>query len=113
MKAKIVTEAPITMSEVKEVLAAAKEKEGELNFRAAKTGEYLQQFASLSAKDAKKLIDELTELSIPRVRETALVKLADILPKTPKDVKVVLQSFAITVTNENIQKLADTIAKYA
>jgi DNA-directed RNA polymerase subunit F len=112
MKQKL-AETPLSISDVRHTLAAIKEKEGELNYRAGKTYEYLEQFAKLDAKEAKKLADELTKLEIPRVKEQHIIKLIDVLPTTAKDVKTVLQGYAVTVTNDNLQKIADVIVKYA
>ena len=109
MKQKL-TETPISISQVKEALTAVKDKEGELNYRAGKTFEYLEQFAKLSQKEAHKLAEELTKLAIPRIKEQHIMKLIDVMPTTAKDVKTVLQGYAVTVTNDNLQKIADTIA---
>ncbi len=112
MKQKIIMETPISMSDVKETLTAIKEKETELNYRAGKTFEYLEQFAKLSPKEAKDLSKKLTDLNVPRLKEQHIIKLIDTLPTTAKDVKVVLQGYAVTITNENLDKIAQTIAEF-
>lgn len=109
MAVKPLSETPVTMAEVREVLE--KDKEG-LNFRAQKTLEHLQQFAPLPKKKAFELLEELKKLEVPRLREQHLIKLVDVLPTTEADVKVVLQGFAVTVTAENMKKIADTILPY-
>lgn len=109
MKSKIISETAMTMNDLREELAKIKEKDKELNYRAQKTEEYLQRFASLSSKEHHALMKKLSELQIPRLREQHLAKLADVLPTAAKDVKVVLQGYAVTLTNENAQKIADTI----
>jgi DNA-directed RNA polymerase subunit F len=108
----IVSETPVLMAEVRERLEQIKEKSGELNFRAAKTMEHMEQFASLKKKKAEELLAELKKLDVPRLREQHLIKLVDLLPVTENDVKVVLQSFAVSVTQENLKKIAETIAPY-
>lgn len=112
MKQKIITETPINMSEVKQTLDAIKEKEGELNYRAGKTFEYLEQFSRLNAKQAKKLVEEITKLDIPRLRENHIAKLLDVRPTTGKDVKTVLQGYAVTITNDNLDKIASAIVEH-
>lgn len=111
MKQKL-NETPISAVEVKHTLEKIREKEGELNYRAGKTYEYLEQFAKLSSKKAKELFEALTKLEIPRMKEQHIVKLIDVLPTTAKDVKTVLQGYAVTVTNENLDKIASTIAEH-
>ena len=112
MTLNIISETPVLMAEVKERLEHIKAKEGELNFRAQKTFEHLEQFAPLKKKKAEELLAELNKLAVPRLREQHLIKLVDLLPNTENDVKVVLQSFAVTVTSENLKKLSDTIEPY-
>ena len=111
MKQKL-TETPICIAEVKEHLTAIKDKEGELNYRAGRAFEYLEQFSKLSVKDAKALMKAITELNVPRLKEQHIVKLVDVLPTTAKDVKTVLQGYAVTVTNENLDKVAAAISEY-
>jgi DNA-directed RNA polymerase subunit F len=111
MKQKL-AETPMTSVEVKETLEHIKTKEGELNYRAGKTFEYLEQFAKLTPKKAKDLFKKLQDLAVPRIKEQHIVKLIDVMPKTAKDVKTVLQGYAVTVTNENLDKIAATIAEF-
>ncbi len=111
MKQKI-QETPISAAEVKEILDTIKAKETELNYRAGKTFEYLEQFAKLSATRAKELFAAITKLGIPRIKEPHIIKLIDVLPVTAKDVKIVLQGYAVTVTNDNLDKIASTIAEF-
>lgn len=113
MKFKIITETPMGMNEVKEALSEIKTRDNELSFRAQKTMDYLEQVLTLSAADAKSLFTKLSKLDVPRLKDTHFHKLVDILPLTPKDVKTVLQGYAVTITNENLKKIADTIAEYA
>ncbi|MFC1741023.1 hypothetical protein ACFL3V_00615 [Nanoarchaeota archaeon] len=105
----IETETPITMSELKDELKKIKKRDEELNFRAEKTEEYLSQFVDLKDKEAKALIKKLEALDVPRLRPEHIVKLVDILPATIDEVKLVLQGYTITVTKENLKRIADAI----
>lgn len=111
MKGKLVKETPVTLTEVKDLLKKTKEKE-ELSFRAQKTWDHLEGVSLLPAKKAKELRTKLEKLNVPRLREQHTAKLIDTLPKTPNDVKLVLQSYAIAITNENLKKIADTITEF-
>ena len=113
MKFKIITEAPLGMYDMKEELSEIKARDKELSFRAQKTADYLDQMVTLSHSAAKSLATALTKLEVPRLKEQHILKLVDVLPTTSKDVKTVLQGYAITVTNENLKKIADTIAEVA
>ena len=103
---------PMNVVEVKAVLEKAKTKGLELNFRAAKTDEYAQEFAKISLKDAKELFDKIKGLEIPRVRDAHIHKLIDIMPQSDKHVKIILASLNLTPTVENCKKIAETIAEY-
>ena len=111
MKSQIISETPISLQEIKSILEKAQERDKELNFRAQKTIEYLQQTSQSDDKKAKELVKKLTDLSIPRMREQHIFKLAAIAPTNVKDVKTVLQGYSINLTNEQLKKVADTIAE--
>jgi len=111
-KPEITEEAPITMAELKEELKRIKKRDEALNFRAEKTEEYLQQFTILKEKEAKDLAKKIEELEIPRMRPEHVVKLIDIMPTTQEEVKLVLQGYTITVTKENLKRIADAIKEF-
>lgn len=110
MKGEVLEENPTTMVDVKLALQSIKKQEKELNFRAQKTLDYLEQAVSMDSTDKEKLVEALQKLEIPRLRDQHINKLVDILPKTQQDVKVTLQGYAITVTKENMDKIAKTIS---
>ncbi|MEM4264093.1 MAG: hypothetical protein QW666_04355 [Candidatus Woesearchaeota archaeon] len=112
MKSKILNETPVSAAEIKEELKKIKDRDKELNFRAQKTEDYLNQMVQLDAKKAKELKEKLEKLNIPRIKEQHIAKILDIMPTTDKDVTVVLQGYAITITKENAKKIADVVAEY-
>ncbi len=113
MTYKILSESATNTAEVKKLLEEIKEKDKELGFRAQRCLDHLESIGTLSQKKAKELETALAKLEIPRMKENHIHKLIDILPKTADDVKIVLQGYALTVTNENCKKIADTIAEIA
>ena len=112
MKIKVLNEIPITAAEVKDELKRIRKEHKELNFRAQKTEDYLNQVVSDSKKTAE-LVKKIDSLKIPRLKEQQIAKLADVMPVTEKDVKFVLQGYAITLTKENLQKIAKTVSDFA
>jgi DNA-directed RNA polymerase subunit F len=112
MKPTILNETPISMSEVKSELSRIKKRDEELNFRSAKTEEYLNQFSPLSSAKVEELKKKLEGLKIPRLKPEHIVKIIDILPGTLDDVKAFLQGQTITVTQENQKKIADAVAGF-
>jgi len=113
MKPKILEEKPVNLVNVKASLEKIHKRDGELSYRANKTLEYLQQVVKITSKQAKELNEALENLKVPRLREQHIQKLIGILPSTPKDVKVALQGYIITISQENLKKIAETIAKIA
>lgn len=110
MKAQVVEEKPIPMALLKQKLEEKMKKE-ELNFRANKTLEYLQQATILDTKKAEELLKKIEALKIPRIKEDAIVKIVDLLPETPEKVRLILAD--ATISKENIDKIAKTVSEYS
>ncbi len=108
-KPEIIDEKPINMATLKEELKKIKKRDDALNFRAERTEEYLSQFVELKDKETKDLCKKIEALDVPRLKQEHIVKLVDILPVTPDEVKLVLQGYTITVTKENMKRVADAI----
>jgi len=108
--AEIIAENPISTYELKEELEKIKKRDKELNFRAARTEEFLNQTATL--KKASELHDKIVKLNIPRLKENHIKKIIDILPINLSDLKVVLQGYTVNVNNDSMKKIIDTINKF-
>ena len=113
MKAITISETPMRISEVKEELKRIKKRDGELNFRAAKTEEYLGHYASLDEEKSKELFDKINKLNIPRMKDVHICKMIDLMPKNVEDLKTILQGYTITVKAENIKKISDIINEFS
>ena len=106
----IISETPVNMHQLKKELEKIKKRDKELNFRAARTEEYLNQIAAL--KNADELFEKLVKLNIPRLKEQHIHKIIDITPATVNELKTVLQSYTITVNNESMKKIVDIINEF-
>ena len=106
----IISESPINMYQLKKELEKIKKRDGELNFRANRTEEYLAQAAEL--KNADELFAKLMKLEIPRLKEQHIHKLIDIMPTTLNELKVILQSYTITINNDSMKKIVDAINEF-
>ena len=106
----ILSEKPIDINELRNELEKIKARDKELNFRAMRTEEYLQNFASL--KDSDKLFKEIDALKVPRLRDQHIVKIIDTLPTTVDDIKTILKAYPITVTNDNLKKVVEVVNKH-
>ena len=105
MKPEVLSERPITMSEMKEEIEKIKKRDSELNFRATKTEEYLQQFDIISTKKAEELVKAIKTLKVPRLKEEYIVKIIDLFPKTVDELKSILSGYTLTITQENLKKI--------
>ncbi len=109
MATEILSEKPISISKLKDEIEKIKNRDKELNFRATRTEEYLQHFSTL--KNPEELYKKIEDLKIPRLKEQHITKIIDILPTTTDELKAILQGYAITVNNENLKKIVETINK--
>jgi len=110
MATETISEKPISISELKQELEKIKKRDKELNFRAARTEEYLQHFSTL--KNLEELFKKIEALKISRLKEQHIIKIIDILPTTIDELKAILQGYTVTVNNENLKKIVDTINKF-
>lgn|SRR3989338_9533640 len=106
----VISETPINIYILRKELERIKKRDSELNFRANKTEDYINQLASI--KNADELFKKLMELNIPRLREQHMHKIIDIAPTTANELKVVLQGYTVSVGNESIKKIVDTINEF-
>ena len=108
----VISETPINLSMIKEELAKIKKRDKELNFRANKVEEHLGQFSPLERKKADELYKKIDGLKVPRLRDIHIHKIIDILPTTGEDVKLVLQGYTVTVKQEHMKKVAETVKAF-
>ena len=106
----IVSETPINIYQLKKELEAVKKRDKELNFRANRTEEYLNQIMTI--KNADELFDKIAKLNIPRLKENHISKIIDIMPTTSNELKTVLQGYIITINNESIKKIVDLLNEF-
>ncbi len=99
----------LTISEVKELLLKENEKR-ELNNIQKAALMHAEEFSRLSAEDSRKLVEELMGLDF--MDERHAVKIADILPVHPDQVRAVYAKEKIVLPPEQIKQILDVVAKY-
>lgn len=112
MKEETLETTPVNLNEVREELEKIKKRDGELNFRAQKTYEYVQQIAKLGKEKADELYKKIESLSVPRLKDIHIHKIIDILPESEEEVKVLMQGYNTTVTKENCKKIAEVVKNF-
>jgi DNA-directed RNA polymerase subunit F len=112
-KPEILEKRPMALALVKEAMKKIRKRDNdELNFRAQRTEEYLNEVSSMKPKDAAELVEKLVALEIPRLKPEVIHKLVDVLPKSEKHLKVVLQGYTLTVSPENQKKVMKVLEEY-
>ncbi|MBN2880464.1 hypothetical protein JXM83_00265 [Candidatus Woesearchaeota archaeon] len=104
---------PISSSEMKDELKKIQKRDGELNFRANKAMEYLDQFKTLKKSDAKSLISEIESMGISRIRLEHIVKIVDLLPQSVEDLKMLMGGYNVTLPKESMEQIIDAVKKVA
>ncbi len=112
MTQKILNQTPINNSQLHAEMKRIQKRDEEIGFRAQKTVDYLESLGTLDAKKGEDLYKKLEELNVPRLRDVHFHKLIDTMPVSTKDVKVILQGYAVTVTQENCKKIADVVSDF-
>jgi len=103
----VISETPIDTSYLKKELERIKKRDNELNFRANRTEEYLIQIGI--AKNGDELFEKVQKLNISRLKDQHIHKIIDVMPTTVNDLKVVLQGYTVSLSNESMKKIVDTI----
>ena len=112
VKPNIIKETPMCMAELKDEIGKIKKTGDKLNFRAEKTEEYLNNFTVLSKKKADELRAKLEGLKIPRLKEEHIIKIIDVMPTSAEEIKSVFTGYTITITNDNLKKIAEAIKNF-
>ena len=109
MEPKILSQTPVSMAELKLEIGAIKKREKEPSIRVTRVEDYLNSLSHLTAEKEKKLTDEIKKLEIPRLKEEHIIKIADMLPRTADDMKLLMQGYVISISNENIKKIVNAV----
>lgn len=105
----VVEESPVTLAKVLEILRKRKKK-GELGFGQRMAYDYAQKFASLSVKKAEKLVDDLIDTE--KVMEHQAAVLANLMPETRSDVRLIFAKERTSLTDEDIDEILEIIDGY-
>lgn len=112
-KPEILEKKPVSLVEVKSILKKLKGRDEELSYRAGKTEEYVNAAVKLKAKEASDIQKKIEELDIPRMKEEHIIKIIDTVPRSLAELKVILQGYTVTITNDNLNKIVTIINEVA
>ena len=99
----------VSLSEVKQLLAK-ESKQRELSTEQKVALDHAQKFSSLEQDDAKKLHKELSGLGF--ISEQNIVKITDLLPVKPEDVRLVFSKERLTPEKKQIEQIIEIVQKF-
>ena len=99
----------VSLAEVKDIITE-RQSESEITAEQKLVLEHAQKFSRIDSKKAKKLVKELTELGF--VSEVNAVKIADIMPSTADDVRLIFSKERASVEKKDIEKILSVVEKY-
>jgi DNA-directed RNA polymerase subunit F len=100
----------VSLAEVKNILKKIEKERKELIYEQRIALEHAQKFARLSVKQTKDMIKELTKLE--NIEENHAYKIADVLPASDDDVKVIFAKERYTPSESEIKKILEIVGKY-
>ena len=98
----ILSRKPVTLAEVKELVADLEEKQ--------EIKDYLKTFTKLKLKEAKELIKEILELNNHKIKDENVVKVVDFVPKTAEEVNKIFAETSLS--EEEINAILKITEKY-
>jgi len=110
---KVIEERPISMAELKEELIEIKKRDPELSFRTAKVSEQMDLLKTVKFKDAEDMFKSIQKLNVPRLKDMHVYKIIDLMPANMVELKNIVQSYTLTITNDNLEKILEVLAEYS
>ena len=107
----IVEKKSVSLPEMEKHVQEMKKRDKELNFRAKKVEEYLKNVPKV--KEYEKLIKALEEIEISRLNEKHITLIVNILPVDLDSLRTVLSGENITLKDDDLKKIVETVIKYA
>ena len=99
----------VTLAEVRDLLTEEGEKRELLASQRAAV-EHAQKVCTISLESAKALIEEVSQLE--DVSDAVAVKIADLLPEYPEDVRAIFSKERVTLDNDKINQILEIVEKY-
>lgn len=106
-----VSETPMALVEVKNILHSAEQRDGSLNFLSNKAKEHQEIFVSLPLKKKEELYAKLTGLNLTRLKEEHYCKIIDFLPQNLDELKVILQSYPLSLSKKDQESIVGAVTE--
>ncbi|MCX6707720.1 MAG: hypothetical protein NT001_06300 [Candidatus Woesearchaeota archaeon] len=66
----------------------------------------------ITPSQAKELREKIEKLNIPRFKPDHIAKIIDTMPQSAEELKSILSAYPLTITNENLKKIADIVSQH-
>ena len=102
----------VTLAEVRELHEAEAENRGYDNLLQSQKAalDHAQTVCSISLDQANAIIDEVKQIDI--VTDAVALKIADLLPRYPEDVRAIFSKERVTLEPAQIQQIIDIVEKH-
>lgn len=102
----------VTLAQVRELLEAEAEIRGYDNLLQSQKAalDHAQTVCSISLEQANAIIDEVKQIDI--VSDAVALKIADLLPRYPEDVRAIFSKERVTLEPQQIQQIIDIVDKH-
>ena len=102
----------VTLAQVRELLEAEAEIRGYDNLLQSQKAalDHAQTVCSISLEQANAIIDEVKQIDI--VSDAVALKIADLLPQYPEDVRAIFSKERVTLDQAQIQQIIDIVEKH-
>ncbi|TQS79267.1 MAG: hypothetical protein A3205_00250 [Methanomassiliicoccales archaeon Mx-03] len=102
----------VTLAQVRELLEAEAEIRGYDNLLQSQKAalDHAQTVCSISLEQANAIIDEVKQIDI--VSDAVALKIADLLPRYPEDVRAIFSKERVTLEPQQIQQIIDIVEKH-
>ncbi len=89
-----------------------KVEEKELTYREEKILEYLKESNKLSLEEFNTAFEELKALEIPRLEDSHLIKILEILPRNGVELRSIVSHGGVVVVDDVVTQILDIVKKY-
>jgi len=100
----------ISLAEVKKILTSVEKERTELHYEQRIALEHANKFTRLSITKTNLLIKDLKNIDV--IEPHHAYKIADILPQTADDVKTIFAKERVTLKDDVIKQIIESIQKY-
>ena len=103
----------VSLVEVKTLLDDMEKRDAELNYRANKAKEYLAHFVELDMAKKDELLKKILALNQTRLKEEHIMKIVDFLPTTSDELKIILQSYPLSLPKKDMDAILAVVKEFA